>query len=70
MGKFKREEDVADLWLREHDPYYTDPDKNKRAKVSYPYETPKQEARRRGMEIPFSSLSMKQALEVDEDIKL
>lgn len=27
-----RKEDLADLWLREHDPYYTDSDKNKRKK--------------------------------------
>ena len=68
---FARKEDEADLWLREHDPYYTDPDKNKRKKVSQPYDTPEQEKRRREMEIPLSNLSIKQAqsigLEIDTD---
>ena len=57
MSKFRREEDEADLWLREHDPYYTAPDKNKRKKVKYPYETPEQEKRKREAEIPISNLN-------------
>lgn len=65
MGRFVREEDEADKWLRENDPYYTSSDKNKRSKEKYPYETPKQEARRRDMELPFSSLSLKQSKELD-----
>ena len=58
MSKFSREEDEADKWLREHDPYYTDPSK---AKVNGAYyETPKMEERRRSKEIPISSLSLRQ----------
>ena len=30
MGIKYRQEDEADKWLREHDPYYTDSRKNKR----------------------------------------
>lgn len=60
---WRREEDAADLWLREHDPYYADPKKNKRKKVSHPYETPEQERRRKETEIPISSLSMHQRVE-------
>ena len=47
MSRLRREEDAADKWLREHDPYYADPKKNKRKKVSHPYETPEQERRRK-----------------------
>ena len=60
-----REEDDADKWLRDHDPYYSEKSRNKRAKSSHPYETPKQEKRRCEMEIPFSSLSLNQRKEVD-----
>ena len=57
LSKFRREEDEADLWLREHDPYYTAPDRNKRKQVEYPYDTPEQERRRREQEIPISNLN-------------
>ena len=30
MSKFRREEDEADKWLREHDPYYTSSDRDKK----------------------------------------
>ena len=63
MSKFRREEDMADKWLREHDPYYTDPDKNKKKRVKYPYETPEQERRKREMEIPISSLNSSQRVQ-------
>ena len=63
MSRFRREEDGADLWLREHDPYYTDPDKNKRKRLSHPYETPEQERRKREMEIPVSSLNSSQRVQ-------
>ena len=63
MSRFRREEDEADLWLREHDPYYTDPDKNKRKKVAHPYDTPEQEKRRREMEIPLSNLNSSQLVQ-------
>ena len=60
MSRFRREEDEADRWLREHDPYYTSPEKNKRKKVENPYETPEQERRRRLAEIPISNLNSSQ----------
>ncbi len=66
MIKKMREEDDADKWLREHDPYYSEKSRNKKARSSYHYETPKQEKRRCDMEIPFSSLSLKQKREVND----
>lgn len=60
MSKFRRCEDEADKWLREHDPYYTDTRKNKQEIYNTCYETPEKERRRREMEIPMSSLSLKQ----------
>ena len=45
MSKFRREEDEADKWLREHDPYYTDTSRNKKSKCKYVYETPEIERR-------------------------
>ena len=63
MSKFRRNEDMADLWLREHDPYYTDPDKNKKKRLSNPYDTPEQERRRREVEIPVSSLNSSQRVQ-------
>lgn len=66
MSRLRREEDAADKWLREHDPYYADPKKNKRKKVEHPYETPEQKRRRRETEIPISSLSSKQRVKFKE----
>lgn len=63
LSKWLREEDEADKWLREQDPYYLDKSNFKRKHEDRPYETPKQEARRRDMEIPFSSLSLNQSKE-------
>lgn len=57
MAKKIRKEDDADTWLREHDPYYASPKKNKRRNESYPYDTPEQEHRRRQTEIPLSNLN-------------
>lgn len=68
MSRYVRKEDEADKWLREHDPYYLDTTSSKSRKISNPYETPKQEARRRDLEIPFCSLSYKQSLEINEKI--
>lgn len=68
MSRFRREEDAADLWLREHDPYYTDPKKNKRKFISHPYDTPEQEKRKAEMELPLSCLSMKQMLEIGGNV--
>ena len=66
MGKFRREEDEADKWLRDHDPYYTDTERNKRKKIKYPYETPEQEKRRRAVEIPISNLNSSQRVQFKE----
>ena len=63
MSRFRREEDAADRWLREHDPYYTNPDKNKRKMAESYYETPEQERRRREMEIPISNLNSSQRVQ-------
>lgn len=66
MSRFRRAEDEADIWLREHDPYYTDPQKNKRKQVEYPYDTPEQERRRKEAEIPISNLSSFQKVQFKE----
>ena len=50
-------------WLREHDPYYTSSDRDKRKKMSNPYETPEQEKRRRETEIPLSNLNSYQRVQ-------
>ena len=63
MSKFRREEDEADKWLREHDPYYTSADRDKRKNLSHPYETPEQEKRRRETEIPLSNLNSYQRVQ-------
>lgn len=60
MSRFRREEDEADKWLREYDPYYTAPEKNKKKMVERPYETPEQERRHREAEIPISNLNSSQ----------
>lgn len=60
MSKFRREEDEADKWLREHDPYYTDTRADKRSRYGAYYDTPEMERRRLEMEIPMSSLSIRQ----------
>lgn len=52
----KRNEDPADQWLREHDPYYTDKSRGKKLYLKYPYLTPDQEVARARMEIPISSI--------------
>lgn len=64
MSIFAREEDQADLWLREHDPYYTDKRSNKKDFTTYAYETPEQEHRRKAIEIPFSNLNSSQKMQV------
>ena len=63
---YRRKEDEADKWLREHDPYYSDRGKNKRKKVSHPYETPEQEHRRYSIEIPMSTLSTAQLYQLKQ----
>ena len=60
MSKFRRKEDEADKWLRENDPYYTNPDRNKKRHLERYYETPEQERRRRETEIPISNLNSSQ----------
>ena len=66
MSKLRRDEDMADKWLREHDPYYTDPQKNKRKTIEYPYDTPEQERRKRETEIPISSLNSSQRVQLKQ----
>ena len=64
MSRFRRTEDMADIWLRQHDPYYTAPEKNKRKRLDYPYDTPEQEKRRREAEIPISNLTSYQKVQL------
>ena len=64
MAKKIREEDEADRWLREHDPYYTSKKKNKRRTEKYPYDTPEYEHRRMQIEIPLSNLNSSQRREL------
>lgn len=63
MSKFRREEDEADKWLREHDPYYLDKSNSKKKKLERFYETPEQEKRRRETEIPLSNLNSYQRVQ-------
>lgn len=60
MSRLRRDEDNADKWLREHDPYYKDRDKNKKLRLVYLYFTPEQERRKRETEIPISNLNSSQ----------
>jgi hypothetical protein len=60
---FPRQEDDADLWLREHDPYYLSKNKYKSKMIDNPYETPEQEKRRREAEIPISNLNASQRVQ-------
>lgn len=53
----KREEDSADKWLREHDPYYTSMSRGKAKMISNPYLTPDQEVSRQRKEIPISCVA-------------
>ena len=48
LGIRYRQEDEADKWLREHDPYYSSTAKNKRKKEAYPYDTVEMVANERG----------------------
>lgn len=61
-----RDEDEADKWLREHDPYYSSMAKNKRKKEKYPYETIEMEHRRAAIEIPISNLNPSQLVQFSE----
>lgn len=64
MAKLGRAEDEADIWLREHDPYYTDKRRGKRSALKYPYDTPQQERRRAETEIPISNLNQSQKVSI------
>lgn len=68
MSKFRREEDEADKWLREHDPYYTDKSRGKCEKYGTYYHTPEMERNRLEKEIPLSNLSIKQAQSIGIEI--
>lgn len=47
----------------QHEWYYTSSDRDKRKKMSNPYETPEQEKRRRETEIPLSNLNSYQRVQ-------
>lgn len=65
MGKrFKRVEDEADKWLREHDPYYTSKNGHKRKGKNNAYITPRQEESISRVEIPFSQLSKRDMVQL------
>lgn len=66
----RREEDHALLARDPLDPYYLDKSHSKKKKLERFYETPEQEHRRVQMELPFSSLSMSQMLEVGIEVKI
>lgn len=66
MGIKYRQEDEADKWLKEHDPYYSSTAKNKRKKAKYPYETVEMEHRRASIEIPMSNLNSSQRRQMKE----
>lgn len=55
----KRKEDMADEWLRKHDPYYGSSEVHKKKYLQRPYYTPDQEVRRLRKEIPLSCLGDK-----------
>lgn len=63
----KREEDPADKWLRENDPYYTSVSKTKRSSLEYPYLTPDQEVRQRRIELPISYINS-ETNQIDADV--
>ena len=66
MGIRYRNEDIADIWLREHDPYYTDRSGHKSKKAPYPYDTARQERTKAEIEIPFSNLNKSQRVQAKE----
>lgn len=61
-----RDEDDADRWLREHDPYYSSKAKNKVQKTKYPYDTIEMEHRRTAIEIAISNLNSAQRVQFAE----
>lgn len=64
MTKRAIKEDEADKWLREHDPYYSSKNGHKRKQQKYPYTTARQEETRQRIEIPLSSLSKKDKVQL------
>lgn len=60
------QEDEADKWLREHDPYYTSTKKNKTSLVRFPYDTLEMRHRKANMEIPISNLNKSQLVQFSE----
>ena len=66
MGRFRREEDEADKWLRKHDPYYTDRSGHKSKKISNPYDTARMERSKAEAEIPFSNLTKSQRVQMKD----
>lgn len=66
MGIKYRQEDEADKWLREHDPYYKSKNGHKSKKVKYPHDTARQERTKSEIEIPFSNLTKAQMRQMKE----
>lgn len=61
-----RQENDADRWLREHDPYYTSKSGHKSKKEKYPYDTARQERTKAEVEIPVSNLNASQRRQMKE----
>lgn len=57
LRKSIREEDMADKWLKKHDPYYRSKNGHKKKSEDRPYETLRQEETRANTEIPLSCLN-------------
>lgn len=68
MGKFRRKEDEADLWLRQHDPYYLSKSGHKSKKDEYPYDTARMERTKAEKEIPFSNLTKAQRVQIKSSL--
>lgn len=66
MSKFRREEDMADKWLREHDPYYTDKSGHKSKTLSHSYDTARMDRTKSEKEIPLSNLNKFQKVQVKD----
>ena len=64
MGIRYRKEDMADKWLRENDPYYTNKSGHKSKTISNPYDTARQERTKAEIEIPISNLNKSQRIQI------
>ena len=66
MSRFRRNEDLADIWLRKHDPYYTDKSGHKSKSLSHPYATARMDRTKAEIEIPISNLTKAQRVKAKE----